>query len=1508
MNLRDDERTQPTRAGNETTRPPDGQGQTGELDVPELVRLLEEYLANLEAGRPTDRARLVADYPELAPRLGEALAGLDFIHRTSRSPTTTPVRLGDFRIVREVGRGGMGVVYEAEQISLKRRVALKVLRIGGVADQLALQRFQREAETVAGLHHTNIVPIFAIGCEEGIRYYAMQFVEGRDLASLAAEARAGYRQTAPEHVGRWGLQAAEALAHAHHHGVIHRDIKPSNLILDSNQRIWLTDFGLARRMDDASLSLTGALLGTPRYMSPEQAGAATRPVDHRTDIYSLGATLYELAAGRPLFEAETAHEILHRILHQEPLALRQVAANIPRDLETIILKCLAKDPAQRYPTAQQLADDLRAFVEGRSIRARRPSAAERTLRWARKHRRTTTVAAWTACASVLLLVTGLLGFRFHRQAQLGYLTLTTPDPHLQAEIYHTHHDQIAVPAFSLPTRQPLPLPAGSYRVHLSSPSLPGEDLLLDLSRRAQPSFEVSLAHRILSPALDLNGLDRPELIALDGTADWILARRWGMRRIDAATGTELWKLDLLPGKFKNLLKDIGEQQAWDFVLDHRPQGRPPALLRPAPDLDADTVGDLVWAGDAAPAMLAVSGRTGHLLWWHPGNPPDATNHAGPNGPYQAWWGSVAGPPATLPIDEHPAPDLVALFSSGNRKWVEAISGHNGKILWRRALDAAWFQKPAWSSRELLFSPRLARIRSRTNLIVCASTQVLVLSPADGTLLHQVPLPLPVLRDPLILDLDADGEDELLLLAQRDVNQTSLLAVSPASERVLWTQPLAALFGYEVQESLRAHWPIVADLNRDGRPELLVPATAAATRIATVDGPHWNGLDCLRAADGSRLWRRQLGYSHSIHLVPQVEHFLAGPDLNADGTADLLVASLQLKSLRTDGKQLFVDALSGADGHSLWTWHRVVTNRCRPTALTWGQPGADGHPELLLSTILWPWLPADLYRFAPTSGRLLGTTPHAFDPTIADATGDGLPELFLKSAAQNLNAGRNAGTLHSVRGLPPAAWARFANAGATPQPIPDTNGDGIDDLLVANPLSAFSGADGQPLWRSTVDARSWHVLSPPNGDLDHDTVPDILTLQSEETVWGSESLEPVTLLSGKTGRRLWQAALTTQSVGKLHHALPIHSSPERPTDILLVADLALDQPTVQIAGSPTISNQVWMISLSAQDGAVRWKQALTPRFQPGFGPVQLPLAAADLDRDGAQDLVAPVLTQAGTWELQTIRGTDGSIAWRHPLVAGIGLGAYEALRNAPQPVVRDLDYDGQPEVLITDFAPQRDAPRETPTIQATLLVLAGTNGQAKWTWSWSWVEGHRQEPPAAPQPVRSPDGNIHILLLARSPEGPELVCLRPDGQVARRHPLGLRGWQEDFWTADLDANDTDEALWLTDDNQIEVWSGSLESRLWKWPAHRFHSLLPATPSRPTTVVVQYGQELFGLSGPSGIPAWRAYGSPIILDSHLPGTLPSVVSPGPLSTGTGQTWTCRPAMPTDPSGQYQPALRP
>jgi eukaryotic-like serine/threonine-protein kinase len=361
--------------------------------------------------------------------------------------------LGDYRIIREVGRGEMGVVYEAEQLSLGRRVALKVLPFAAVLDAKQLQRFKNEALAAAHLQHQNIVPVHAVGCERAVHFYAMQFIDGHTLAAMIRELRrqsglegaderrspaggaaagdptASYTpspgsprvsgtEAAPpaaalstERSARGtayfrtaaglGVQAAGALAYAHGMGVVHRDVKPANLMVDDRGNLWVADFGLAHCQSHAGLTMTGDLVGTLRYMSPEQALARRVVIDHRTDVYSLGATLYELLTLEPVFDGRDRQELLRQIAFEEPSPLRRVNRAVPAELETIVLKALEKDPADRYPTARELADDLGRFLRDESIRAKRPSHLQRARKWARRHR----TVVWSAgAAAVLVLV------------------------------------------------------------------------------------------------------------------------------------------------------------------------------------------------------------------------------------------------------------------------------------------------------------------------------------------------------------------------------------------------------------------------------------------------------------------------------------------------------------------------------------------------------------------------------------------------------------------------------------------------------------------------------------------------------------------------------------------------------------------------------------------------------------------------------------------------------------------------------------------------------------------------------------------------------------------------------------------------------------------------------------------------------------------------------------------------------------------------------------------------
>ncbi len=351
-------------------------------------------------------------------------------------------RLGDFELLREIGRGGMGVVYEARQVSLNRPVALKLLPPGLGLTPQAVQRFQREAQAAAKLHHTHIVPVYAVGETDGSHYYAMELIDGQPLAAIVRDLRGGgsnplldvaMTQTAAEapapardgpsaesttslggtslsdgssgsrrwleKVARLVADVADALHYAHGRGIVHRDIKPANLLLASDGRLCVTDFGLAQVAQEPGMTVSGSFLGTPAYMSPEQIAVGRIKVDHRTDIYSLGTVLYELLTLERPFPGEGREQILAGILTKEPKAPRRVNPRIPQDLETICLKAIEKDPDRRYATALAMAQDLRLFLQHGVITARRTGLLRRAMKFVRRRPVTT-----TATVAVLLVV------------------------------------------------------------------------------------------------------------------------------------------------------------------------------------------------------------------------------------------------------------------------------------------------------------------------------------------------------------------------------------------------------------------------------------------------------------------------------------------------------------------------------------------------------------------------------------------------------------------------------------------------------------------------------------------------------------------------------------------------------------------------------------------------------------------------------------------------------------------------------------------------------------------------------------------------------------------------------------------------------------------------------------------------------------------------------------------------------------------------------------------------
>jgi serine/threonine protein kinase/Tfp pilus assembly protein PilF len=342
------------------------------------------------SGLDPERAAPTIDLTTVLPAPGEAA-----------DPHATAVlgSFGDYELLRQLGQGGMGVVYEARQRSLDRRVALKMIRAGQFATESDLQRFQNEARAVAHLDHPHIVPILEVGEHQGSHYFSMKLIAGgsldKQLSTFTADPRAAARLMAT---------VARSIHHAHQRGILHRDLKPANILIDAESQPHVTDFGLARRVEgDSSLTQSGAIVGTPSYMAPEQASGLRHEITTATDVYGLGATLYALLAGRPPFRGRTVLETLAQVRERPPEPPLGPHGRVDRDLSTICLKCLAKEPHRRYDSAAALADDLGRYLAGAPIRARRTPPWERAVKWTRRHP-TTAILLATAATAILGLV------------------------------------------------------------------------------------------------------------------------------------------------------------------------------------------------------------------------------------------------------------------------------------------------------------------------------------------------------------------------------------------------------------------------------------------------------------------------------------------------------------------------------------------------------------------------------------------------------------------------------------------------------------------------------------------------------------------------------------------------------------------------------------------------------------------------------------------------------------------------------------------------------------------------------------------------------------------------------------------------------------------------------------------------------------------------------------------------------------------------------------------------
>jgi outer membrane protein assembly factor BamB len=1511
------------------------------------------YLDAACAGNPALRARVEAllrsheeagsflERPAVEPQPGQPLSPAALAEAATLAPPTnaaatspaTRVRyFGDYELQEEIARGGMGVVYRARQVSLNRPVALKMILSGQLASPLDVQRFRTEAEAAANLDHPNIVPIYEIGEHDGQHYFSMKLIEG---PSLADPLRSGtpYDQ---RFVARLLAGVARAVHYAHLHGILHRDLKPGNILLqiadcrfktaDFKSEIsnlqsaipMVTDFGLAKRLakpGEAGMTQSGAIVGTPSYMAPEQA-AARKGISTAADVYSLGAILYELLTGRPPFQAATQLDTLLQVIEREPEPPRTINPRVHRDLETVCLKCLHKDPAQRYRSAEDLAEDLDRFLRDEPVYARRVGRVERLGRWLRRRRRSISLAVVAACIPVVLILGGIMAWNRYQKSLLGSVVLETDGPGLTAEVLD-EQVRLVVPRFPVPTAGPVDIPAGEYRLRLSAPGQLDESFQLSVDRGVEQKFKVALEDRSLWDPIPLRRGESYDVIELQGRADIVVRSRAGLTRYDGASGEPVWRIKL----------DAQEQPAlarlpafsWPVWSGfHDPTTRA-SLVRPAHDLDGDGVGDLVFVAPQGSAylpeaaLLAVSGATGKILWtWHRPLPP---RPAGEDQPQSRGGYRVFGPPARTEVGGRPVLIVtygtnVDLFGTPGDldHWVEAVAATTGESLWRYRLDPRWFAaQPAMplvgpgifsgrTTRGLRYPARIACSGKRRYVVLVAGGHGLGLDPQTGKVIWCYETDLKPQVAPLLADLDGSGEEGWLIPSGGQLH-----AVAPTTGKLRWSAPLGA-----VSEDYDS-WAVLTDLDGGGKPQVLVP---------TPDG----GVQILDPVSGQQRWQTEIRDRTSVANARTPDEWAslaAGPDIDGDRWRDLFLATVGRESIYAAPRILRVEARPGRDGQTLWSRQIILSGApydgsnpspdLNPRArLAWWQSGEDGHPQLLVSLYArnstsnteFSWGP--VYVLAAGDGRVLHVVEGMKDVRTADLNGDGLPYLYWFQRRRDTDSALG-GWLQAVRGAPPVLWRRLERWA----PAGDLDGDGIPDLVSptirgmgehSRRVAAASGRDGHRLWSMPLEPWGTFPLAPPYADLDGDGTADFLALCDSPTV-----PPRFHAISGRTGKELWSLEASDFTFPFVRaDDLDGHGRPE-----LLI-------------GGTDIHRRSTLLAVSGGTGAVRWRQSWD-------APVQVSTVAAvtDLDGDGVRDVV--VLT-GQPQELRALRGTDGQLLWSHKVRQG---SFSYLLDDWPSPWVGDVDGNGRPEVFLID--------------DDAVVALDGRTGQPRWTWQWPKLQDKMISPtPVSHAPVLADlDGNgrrsVCLLVADR------LLVLDGRGRLRQQTELAGTGlclvWRPSrLWAADLDGDGKDELVhvrsYRTNGTRPERYRDTLPADqfgavcavtdggkrvLWEWPFPfgfgEIMDVLPAKGGRDGMVVVRTGNRVYGLSGTTGMPRWRCEGpawwrgdrdgtprpdeysvaAPVFLTDPASG-LPRLLFHGN---------ECRLALPTDAAGDYQRA---
>lgn len=1077
----------------------------------EIAQVADAYFRARQSGETVTIDELVAQYPHLGGEIRQALEAIDLLLAPGSEPL--PEILDDFRLERELGRGGMGIVYLATQSSLDRKVALKVMRM---ADADAIARFRREARAAAALQHDHIVPIYSVGESPGLQYYAMQYIEGTSVASLIANGH----ELAPNtrhreklsRIARWGADVADALHHAHQQGINHRDIKPSNLMIDRQERIWLTDFGLAGGSHASADEGAGSYQGTPNYMSPEQALAIDAPVDHRSDIYSLGITLIEWLTGRSVVGGENAVESLTQLQHNCVEGQRTLLKPYGRDCLAVLEKCTVREPQSRYQSCADLATDLRALAQRRPVAARPQLPLIRHFRNFTSDKSQFQLAGLAVVASVALLMIGVAVSKAYSGLQKYPILLSSAS----GEVLTVSLRDSAGTKLSQFT--------GTDAEFLA---VPGQELLLDVSALHRLSYQ-----RMIDPNPDAYNIHEYAL-AEPQSQRWLLPDVvWYLNRgiVRHGKSTEhcialcsdgLVMLEVSSGKTMWQFRDPAGIR-WGNTIRGCPASFQPDRFTVIQDINGNDCEELVLAHPERAELLCLDSHDGKQLWRT-----DLLQSAGIQTPN-------ADSLCPIVIQEfskkngHESALCVVVASrvpklSGADRWIMSVEPTTGKVMWKllsqqtinwasipfnsplaRPLNIQWGEvadRPVtfgefyfaeyyvddyWRAHKFgaTANPydtnvRLGTLRpfsldpqTQENWHWIDGEEWHVVDGSTGRLIRTWKLPSDSLFGPKFLR--RDNGKPLVLTAHSTVGrEIEIRAWDGEASSPIWTQTLNCNLDQMPQSYLsrQQDFPIVVDFEGDGIDEWMVPTYEPVGMSKPSPNPPYSKLMAHRSSDGQPLWPEPFCVPNGDSMV---ERGVVVGDRDGDGWKDLLLGSRFQGGAVRPGMACFVDLISGRTGQRIW--HRQIRN---------GASGRmDGATELVeLAAMEERQLIAVVTFRVSKSHRLEFASPYA--------------TTFL-----DLESGREQSFGPGIRAhaLVRETWLEHR--------LPPSGSAARAALLGwSYPISKSQTPD-QVLWsKENCGVGMW-------GDLDRDGYPEVLCSENKE------GFREDTLLSGLTGSKRW----------------------------------------------------------------------------------------------------------------------------------------------------------------------------------------------------------------------------------------------------------------------------------------------------------------------------------------------------------------------------------------------------